>query len=224
MKKNKAQSLIEILLGLGIGVSMILGVSALMSINFKNSSATKMIQNSSYLADELAEKVKLTAEYDWHIIYCPPNGICPGPGKGSGNNYYINYSSQTPQIVAGTEMVTSDGKQYIRYFNINNTYRNQCGIGDITQNSETACSGGPESPGVSEDPSTQKISVIIMQGTSQIIKRDYYITRSRNSAFRQTDWYGGSGQEGPIVGPNNKYSSSTGVSTSTPGIIKIQGL
>ncbi len=219
--KKQSQSLIEIVVGLGIGMAMILGVSALMSINFKNSTATKLIQNSSYLVDELAEKVKLTAEYDWHKIYCPPGGICPGSGKGNGSNYYINYALQTPQIVSGNETITSEGKQYIRYFNIYNTYRDQCGIGDITQNLETACASGPGASGVSEDPSTQKISVIIMQGSSQIIKKDYYVTRSRNSAFKQTDWSGGDGQIGPITGPNSKYSSSTGISTSTPGVIKI---
>lgn len=219
---SQGQSLIEILIGLGIGVALILGASTLIAVNLKGSSVSKMTQTSALLTDEIVASARSISESDWHKIYCPPNGICPGAGKGDGVNYYIDYTGPSPQIISGNETVIVEGKEFIRYFNINNVNRDQCGMGAFTQNSETACASGPGSTGISEDPSTQKITVVVLYGNNELIKQDHYLVRSKNSFFKQTDWKGGSGQEGPITSVNNRYASSTGISTSTPGVIKIK--
>lgn len=110
-------------------------------------------------------------------------------------------------------------KRFTRYFSVQNTCRDQS---DLSKVSSTPCSGG-----WFEDPSTQKITAVVNWPTTQTIaelKLTEYLTRWRNEVFRQQDWSGGSGQEGPISVPNTRYASSTGVDISSSGLIKIQGL
>lgn len=220
---RKGQSLIEILIALGIGAIIVLGASSLIASSLRGSSTTKLIQESSFLGEELFSAVKSMADSEWHKIYCPVNGVAPCLAKGTGNPYYINYSG-VPAVVSGVETATVDGREFSRFFYLNNINRGQCGAGDVTQEATTACVGGPGTAGVSEDPSTQQVTIIVTQGANQLFRQDYYLTRSRNFSIKQNDWVGGAGQTGPIINPNDKYEISDGITTSTPGQIRIQGL
>ncbi len=110
-------------------------------------------------------------------------------------------------------------RKFTRYFSIENTCR-----------SATASSTIDTSPcdsGFFEDPSTQKVTAAVNWVTTQTIaelKLTEFLTRWKNEVFRQADWSGGAGQEGPISEPNNRFASSTGVDISSSGLIKIQGL
>ncbi len=102
---------------------------------------------------------------------------------------------------------------FTRYFYVENVNRDNSG--DIT------ASGG------TNDPSTQKVTAILewesVQGTSQFALSEY-IMRWRNRVFRQTDWSGGSGQEGPLTVPSDKYASSSEINVSSIGTFRIEGL
>ena len=102
---------------------------------------------------------------------------------------------------------------FTRYFNVENVNRDS--DGDIVT------SGG------NDDPSTQKITTYVewpgVESAVGQVKIVDYITRWSNRVFNQTDWSGGSGEEGPVTDPGSKYSSSTGVSSQV-GSIKIEGL
>ena len=111
-------------------------------------------------------------------------------------------------VQSGTEHITLDGFEFTRYFYIENVNRDAGG--------NIAVSG-------TDDPSTQKATVVVsynISGSDRTITETLYLTRWRNSVFRQTDWSGGSGQAGPITGANNKFDSSINVDyTTTPGVI-----
>ncbi|MCP6719929.1 MAG: prepilin-type N-terminal cleavage/methylation domain-containing protein [Patescibacteria group bacterium] len=102
---------------------------------------------------------------------------------------------------------------FTRYLNLENVNRDSSG--------NIVASGGDD------DPSTQKITTYVeWPGAGSAVgqvKIVDYITRWSNRVFNQTDWSGGSGEEGPLTNPGSKYSSATGVSNPV-GSIKIEGL
>ncbi len=216
---SNGQSLVEILIALGIGVLIITGVSVLMGVNLQSDLSAKTAQIASSLAQETSDSAKSISESDWRKIY--------NLSKGSGFAYYI--SSSTQGIISGIEQAVVEGRSFNRYFYVENVNRTQCGIGDITQSSISFCAAFPgASSEINEDPSTQKITVVI-SWTNNKIEKSQYISRSRNLSFVQSDWSGGPGQEsfatstgGVIV--NNKFSSSTNINySSSTGSITIQG-
>jgi len=238
-KFQKGQSLIEILIGLVIGVVIIGAVAGLLVISLRSDSDTKSTQTASSLAQDTINKIKSVSESDWNKIY---NLL-----RGSSSTYYILYnaSSSAFDVSSGYETSTFEGKIFRRYFYVENVNRDQCGVGSISSSSITpSCAVGyswpPPASRIDLDPSTQKITVVVKwDNDKRDVKISQYITRAQNQVFQQTDWSGGPGQESfPISGSstvvNNKFAtSSTATSgdpslraidyTSAPGVIKIQG-
>ncbi len=77
------------------------------------------------------------------------------------------------------------------------------------------------SSGGTNDPSTKKLSVVYGWLNGPTSTFSMYLTRFRNNVFDQTDWSGGSGQEGPATTTNSSFSTSTKIyhSTTTGSII-----
>ncbi len=108
---------------------------------------------------------------------------------------------------------------FTRYFSIENTCR--------TANSSSSLEAAPCSFGYFIDPSTQKVTALVTWPTAQAsgeVKLVEFLTRWKNEIFHQSDWSGGSGQEGPISVPNNRFASSTNVNVDSQGRIRIEGL
>lgn len=202
---KKGQSLIEILIALTIAVIIISGVTVLIIVSMRSNTETKSTQISTTLGQELIDSVKSVAEQDWHLIY--------DLNKGAANKYYI--SSSTHAVVAGTETILNESKPFTRYFYAENVRRNSCGLGNIVSSATTTCTiKNAGDSFVAEDPSTQKITAVVEgeEGRSGVFVQ--YISRTRNKAFVQTSWGGGSGQndfstttQGTVV--NDKFSTST---------------
>ncbi|MEK7149908.1 MAG: prepilin-type N-terminal cleavage/methylation domain-containing protein [Patescibacteria group bacterium] len=211
-QKKRGQSLIEILVGLGVGAIIIIGVSTLMVSNLKSSLSVKVNQAASSLAQELINSVKSIAESDWRLVYS-------NLSKGSAYNYYV--ATSTKSIVPGTETITAENRNFTRSFYVDNVNRDLCSIGDITASSSIACPLGPGTSGITNDPSTQKITAVVKDsGGNNILSAFEYVVRKRNISFIQTDWSAGSGQEGPITSPNSAFSASTNITyTSSTGSI-----
>ncbi|TSA45626.1 LamG domain-containing protein [bacterium] len=115
-----------------------------------------------------------------------------------------------------------NSQSFTRYFYVENVCRTNDSAGDISTTA-SPCPGG-----TADDPLTQKVTAItswlVGAGLDQV-SLGRYITRWGNFAIRQTDWAGNSGQEGPLSAPNDRYSSSTNiVSTSTLGSFQILNL
>ena len=238
LKFQKGQSLIEILIGLVIGVIIIGAVAGLIIISLRSDSDTKSMQTASFLAQDNIDKAKSISDSDWNKIY---NLL-----RGSTSTYYIYYnaSSSAFDVLSGYETSTFEGKVFRRYFYVEDVNRDQCGVGSISTSSITpSCAVGyswpPPVSQIDLDPSTLKITTAVFWNDDQRnVKISQYIARTQNQVFQQTDWSGGPGQENfPISGSstvvNNKFAtSSTPTSSdpylreidySAPGIIKIQG-
>jgi len=102
---------------------------------------------------------------------------------------------------------------YSRYFYIENVNRTVCSVGDITTGTSTGCISvaGAGSGDIADDPSTQKVNAVVTRSDGATSQYYEYLTRSRNAVFSQTDWSGGSGQEGPYTVVGSGFSSSTNI-------------
>lgn len=214
--KTSGQSLIEILVALGIGVILIGGVTALISVNLKGSAQSKTTQVASSLTQEVIDSAKSIAEANWNNFY--------GMAKGPANKYYI--ASSTLTVATGTEPLSIGGYDFTRYFYIENVNRTQCGIGSPTTTAATvSCNTNfPLGSGdIAEDPSTQRIVVVVeWSAGKENIMQVGYVSRARNAAIRQTDWSGGGGDASVLTGPNNKYFAKNAIDeTTTPGALQM---
>ncbi|TRZ83737.1 hypothetical protein D4R86_00215 [bacterium] len=197
LKFLKAQSLIELLVAVAIGTILIGGSVGLMGVSIKSYGTVKKHLQANVLIRESAEVIQSLARNSWHNIY----------DLTKGTDYKISLSGNFWTISAGQETSTVNNVPYKRYFKIYDVNRD--GSGDITDIGD-------------DDPSTQKITIILEYGDNYVSSSSisFYFTRSdNNSVFHQTDWAGESGITGPIPNPVDKYDTSTNITTSTAGQI-----
>ena len=186
LKKQTGQSLVEILVALAIGIIFVLGVMIVMQSSLKMGKDSEKIQISASLARELIDNVKIFADSDWNNIY--------NLATTSANHYYLNTTSSPFSVVLGDETITVGTTTYIRYFYVDDVYRD--------------ASGKISSLGIF-DPSTKKITIGVKWIGSNDRFISTYLTRYKNNIFIQTDWSGGGGQTGPITSINNQFDTST---------------
>ena len=218
LKANAGQSLVEIMIAISIGAILIGGATGVIVPILRSNLETRDVQTATSLTQEYLDNLQSIAESDWHLIYTPPSA------KGPSSQFYLAPTGTTFMIVSGTTSTLVEGKTFTRYFSIENISRNLCGSDDITTHATTSCGSGPGTAGVADDPSAQKITATVSWPEGRSISKTQYLTRNVNKIFIQTDWSGGSGQEGPITSENDRFTSSIDINaTSTPGSIKIQG-
>ncbi len=222
LKPISGQSLVEILIAIGIGAILIGAATATIIPVLRSNLETRTVQVAGSLSQEYLDNIQSLAEFNWLKIYNPP------VAKGPSSQFYLTATSTTYEILSGSTSTIAEGRTFTRYFSIENVNRNSCGSGDITADIAGGCVSGPGSVGVIEDPSTQKITSVVSWTTGGSlggsINKVQYFTRSQNKVFVQTDWSGGTGQEGPITAENSKFASSTNINYSTTtGSIRIQG-
>jgi Tfp pilus assembly protein PilV len=184
--KQTGQSLVEILVALAVGIIFVLGVMIVMQSSLKMGKDSEKIQTSASLARELMDNVKVFSDSDWHNIY--------NLATTSANHYYLNTTSSPFTVSSGDETVVVGTTTYIRYFYVDDVYRD--GSGKISDSGTF-------------DPSTKKITVGVRWTNSNDRFISTYLTRSKNNIFVQTDWTGGGGQTGPITSTNNQFDTST---------------
>ncbi|MEK7634326.1 MAG: hypothetical protein AAB396_00355 [Patescibacteria group bacterium] len=221
---NRAQSLIEIIIGISIAGILVGGSTMAIALILRSNFDAKTTQTASFLASEYSDNISSIAESNWLKVYCPPDGNCSGTAKGIDSKFYLNLSGSSYSIIGGTASTIVEGRTFTRYFYIENVSRDSCGIGDISANATTSCAGGGSS-GVADDPSTQKITVKVDWEGNRSVSKIQYLSRSRNFSATQSNWSNGSGQEGPITSLNNSFSSSSNIDYfSIPGSIKMQNV
>ena len=210
------------MIAIGIGAILIGAATATIIPVLRSNLETRTVQIAGSLSQEYLDNLRSLAESNWYQVYNPP------VAKGSSSQFYLNASSTTFVLASGSTSTIAEGRTFTRYFYIENVNRDLCGASDITANATTSCASGPGSSGITEDPSTQKITSVVSWtaggSAGGSINKVQYLTRSQNKVFVQSDWSGGTGQEGPITAENNKFASSTNINYSTTtGSIKIQG-
>jgi len=205
---NQGQALIEILIGLFVAGILITAATAAVVVTLRSNLESKNFQAASSLNQELIDDTKTVSEADWHNIYIPP-----GNNKGSNTQYYVAASGTILIILPGTATTTVGNIVYTKFFSIENTSRLNGGIStDLS---------------AIDDPSTQKITSHVQWssgGRTAEVVSTVYLTRWRNIVSRQTDWVGGSGQEGPVNEFNQRFTTSTGIYYSSSSVICVQGI
>jgi hypothetical protein len=184
--KLKAQSLLEALLSIALGVILIGSSVGLIGISLRTFNSVKQYLQANSLMRQEAEIIQSLAKDNWHSIY----------DLTKGSNYYATSTNNVWSFASGQETSTINNIPYIRYFQVSNVTRDTSG--------NIATSG-------TDDSSTQKISVFLNYGTNYVSSSTlvFYLTRSyNNQTFWQTDWSGGSGQTGPISNPGNKFDTA----------------
>lgn len=125
-------------------------------------------------------------------------------------------------LSAGEVTQLYNSQVFKRYFYVDDVCRTDDSSGDISS-STTPCASG-----TTNDPLTQKITAIVQWSAgagNDEVSLSRYVTRWSNFSFHQTDWSGGSGQDGPLTNPNDEYfSGSNIITTSTLGSFQIQNL
>ena len=197
----------EILIAVTVGVILISAAMALIIPILRSTGDVTRRQVANALAKELLEHVRVMSEGNWHALYS--NTI-----KGSANHYYVDtsttpFAAVSPMAGEEGETVSVEGIDYTRYFYVDDVLRD--GSGAVVE------SGG------TEDPSTQKVTVVVSweDGRPQAITQ--FLTRSRNRVYVQTDWSGGDGQVDARSTVNHKFSNAMKVNYSQIGGIIIDG-
>jgi type II secretory pathway pseudopilin PulG len=185
-RKRGGQSLVEILVSLAVGIIFVLGIIIVVQSSLRVGKDSEKIQTSVSLARELMDNIRIFSDSAWYNIY--------NLATTSANHYYLNTTSSPFTASSGDETVIVGTTTYIRYFYVDDVYRD--GLGNISQSGTF-------------DPSTKKITIGVKWIGSNDRFMSTYLTRSKNNIFIQTDWTGGGGQTGPITSTNNQFDTST---------------
>lgn len=212
IRKNQGQSLAEIIVSLAIAFILVGSASMLVSVALRANLGNKYLQASSYLAQDLADKLSAFAEGKWYCpSACTANYGIANLSKGSVNTYYISTSTIPFTWVgpAASEMIELDSVSYTRSFFLEEVCRDSTGA--ITT------SGWPGCLSTQKDLSTL-LAVISVQWQEQGQPKSFQITRylvhdRNNQVFVQSDWGGGPLSPPEVVtSPNNKFETSSNIS------------
>ncbi len=202
LSSRRGQSLIELLIALGIGTLFIIGAIGALSVTLRLDSQTTHSQPGIELANELIEELRTISNADWHTL-----------GDLTQDGATVYQITPTPTFYAtstGKETVTLNGTPYQRYFLLAPVYRDE---------DEQIISP----PGIL-DPSTIQVTAIAewsQYGQTNDVRVVSYLARTRNRLWIQTDWKGGPAGDGPTTNPGDQYTSETNTATTTAGQISI---
>ncbi|MDD4931329.1 MAG: hypothetical protein PHG66_04280 [Candidatus Colwellbacteria bacterium] len=197
----RGQSLVEILIAVGISATIIGGVVSTYVVSLNSNANARFSAIGTELAQETFDNVKAISEAEWKTVYDVTKGTA----------FHLSLGEDSFNLVSGEEAVTIDGVPYTRFFIIDNVGRT--GGGDIV------------SVGGIDDPSTQRVTVTVSwlsAGSQRQTKISGYISRTRNISLRLSNWDGGPGSTGPFIGQTTTFFSDNNVDYETlPGVIKL---
>ncbi len=215
---QKGALLLEILLAILIAAIVIGAASSLGYVGLRSGQSSGAKSAAVALAQEGLEAMQAIAESDWHSVYLPPNGSGLSTNKGASFSYYV-YKNGTDwsissdiakrDIIISGEAYSNTYSRTIHIYNVNRQKegidRKICSEKEIAE-SAVGCLAGD----YIDDPSTQKVEVIVARAGEADVSVSEYLTRWKNNISVQTDWSGGAGQAGPIAAPNASYDSDDG--------------
>lgn len=209
LNRQAGQSLMELIIAVGLGVLIILGGIGAVSLYLRVSSQDIPYQKANFLAREIIDDIGVTAGGNWEKI------------ANATSSSYLSASSSGFIVQSGQENMALDNTTYSRYFYSASVCRD---AGD----SVVDCSV----PGSVNDPSTKKITAIVgwvYRGFPANVSLEKYVTKTSNEVLFQNNWVGGktciTGSDPVVSGYTTGFCSSTPSLdfVSNPGIIKIQG-
>jgi hypothetical protein len=203
---RNGQSLIEVLLGLGLGAVFMIAAASVIAPALRTNTQVTQVQARSQIANELVENVESWASGNW-------NGVL-ALATGTANTYYLNTATSSFSVATGTQAVIFNSSTYGRYFYLSDVYRDS--NGNVTSTTT----------GNNYDPSTKLVTIIVAAsssltssaGTTTVIA---YITRNANNVENQTSWVGGAGQTTPVTLVGTSYATSNNVSVNATGSFQL---
>lgn len=203
VSSQSGQSLIELIVGLSVGVIFIGGATLVIAfalnaknINKKSSAATTLVQ-------ETLDKVRAVGNADWSAIY----NLNRSP-----SNYHIAPSGTALVALGNATGTVIDNIAYTIFFTVDDVNRNASG--------DIVTAGG------ALDTSTIKINSQVRWlagATSTEIELSDYLTRSQNKVFDDKNWFGGAVPDAVVIGPNGTFSASYNAYVTASGSVKIIG-
>ncbi len=183
------QILSELLIALAIGVVLALVGAQLVAVSLNATRTSQGRSEASGLVQEGIEALRAIAygndslSQGWNRIYQPPAGSgATSTSKGFLNPYHPAIVSEQWQLASGEEIVILSGISYTRKVFIENVCRS-----DATKD---IAGTAPCAAGTSDDPSTQKITVIVSRNGEPDAALSEFFSRYGNEASPQTAWTG----------------------------------
>lgn len=202
--RREGQSLIEILVAVGVAAILFLGAASLVVPAIRTNQTAGQIQIGTALGKELLENVRAFSAGNWNSML--------NLATGSANTYYLLTSTSSFTAATGTESIVVGTTTYKRSFYLSDAWRD--GSGYVT----TTASGN------TYDPSTKQVTVAYNWTGGVTTTANEYLTRNQTAVFDQTDWSGGPGTNGPLTTTSNQFATSVNINyTSTVGSINVNG-
>ena len=196
-KKFKAQSLLELLVAISVGIILIGSSVTIMGVSLRIYKSIREKYTASTLLRAESEELISLSHDNWHNL----------DDLTRNSDYYATSTNNVWSINSGQETGILNNIPYRRYFKVYDVNRDD---------------NGNISPSGTLDSNTLKLIAFIEYGNNYVSSSSlaFYLTRSANNqVMHQTDWSGGSGQTGPLPNPGNKFDSQTNIEYSTVGQI-----
>jgi hypothetical protein len=194
------QSLIELLMGIGLGVIFITAATAAIVPSLRSNTQAQKIQTSAALGNELVGNLKIWSDANWNSLLALSTGTA--------YYYYLNTSSSPFTVASGTvETLVVGTSTYTRSFSLSDVYRDSSG--------NIVTSGG------AYDPSSKFATITYGWSNGSTNSMTTLLTRTRNNVFSQSDWSGGPGQDGPVSFPNDQFATSSNIKYTNAGVISL---
>jgi hypothetical protein len=190
---RRGQSLVELLIAIGIGIIFVVGAIGALSVTLRLESQSNHGQPATELTAELTEQIRTITNDDWHTISTLTRNDPAAKYKTVSGTFY--------SVESGYAEFPSDTLTYRRYFLVEDAFRDTQG--------RLAASG-------IADPSSLKVTAVTEWdefGQTVDARTVFYVARTRNRIWQPTDWSGGVGDDGPSANPGNQYTSKTNIIT-----------
>ncbi len=191
---SKAQSLIEVLVAIGVGIILIGSSAILIGVSLQSYNSIKQHLQANFLIRQEAEVIQALAHNNWHSM----------ANLTKQKDYYVNLSEGIWTINPEQEINNINNVSYKRYFQVHDVYRDA--NGNIVQ-------------GDKKDPNTLKITIFLEYGNNSTSISFYLMRFSNNQVFHQSDWSEGEGQEGPVPNPGSQFAYAENINFDTEGQI-----
>jgi type II secretory pathway pseudopilin PulG len=213
IKKLKTQNgslLLELLIVISL-IAIIVSVSANATfLSMKSNKASGNRDNASALASETLEATRSVIEEDWQNIY----GLTKSTQHYYPTSTYVAGKwSLRPTVIPTDEQVVINGVTYTRYLTVDNVSRDS-----TTRNIQNIYSSADD------DPSTQKVTVIVSWPAGETVTISEYFFRWKNKVCGQPGWTTQDANN-TLVGcaGTSYYTKDTGIDlTTTPGSIQLK--
>ncbi len=197
--------LLELLIAIMVGVVLVvLGVQLVLS-GIGSIDYSKTRNEGLGLAQEGLETVRVivrgndAGSQGWNRLYLPPDGTgTSSTSKGLSNPYHPTLSGGVWRLASGAENITVGNEIFMRQVFIENVCRNNT-TGAIA-------SVAPCIANSTDDPSTQKVTVVVSQAGSPDVQFSSYFTRFGNEVTAQANWSGGL-NNGPFPATSTSLST-----------------